>query len=52
VHVDAAAKAAELAVTRGERGIYNVAEPGGAALSDKAIQSLGWDSDWRAGTAI
>ena len=29
VHVDAAAKAAELAVTRGERGIYNVTEPDG-----------------------
>jgi nucleoside-diphosphate-sugar epimerase len=52
VHVDAAAKAAELAVTRGERGIYNVAESGGEALSDKAIQAFGWDSAWRSGTAI
>ena len=48
VHVDAAAKVAELAVTRGERGIYNVTEPDGAALSDKAIQAFGWDSGWRA----
>ena len=47
VHVDAAAKAAELAVTRGERGIYNVTEPDGATLSDKAIQAFGWDSGWR-----
>lgn len=47
VHVDAAAKAAELAVTRGQRGIYNVAETDGATLSDKAIQSFGWDSSWR-----
>jgi nucleoside-diphosphate-sugar epimerase len=47
VHVDAAAKAAELAVTRGERGIYNVAESDGEALSDKAIQAFGWNSSWR-----
>ncbi|MCX6623188.1 MAG: hypothetical protein NTY38_19415 [Acidobacteria bacterium] len=51
VHVDAAAKAAELAVTRGERGIYNVTESDGAALSDKAIRSFGWDSAWRYGTS-
>jgi nucleoside-diphosphate-sugar epimerase len=52
VHVDAAAKAAELAVTRGARGIYNVAEPDGAALSDKAIESLGWDPGWRSGAGL
>lgn len=46
VHVDAAAKAAELAVTR---GIYNVAETDGTTLSDKAIQSLGWHAGWRFG---
>lgn len=51
VHVDAAAKAAELAVTRGERGIYNVAESDGAVLSDKAIQAFGWHSAWRSGTS-
>ena len=51
VHVDAAAKAAELAVTRGERGIYNVAESDGVTLSDKAIKELGWDSGWRPGAA-
>jgi len=51
VHVDAAAKAAELAVTRGERGIYNVTESDGTTLSDKAIQALGWDSGWRRGAA-
>jgi nucleoside-diphosphate-sugar epimerase len=48
VHVDAAAKAAELAVTRGLRGIFNVAETDGSVSSDKAIQSFGWDSGWRA----
>ncbi|MCC6585353.1 MAG: NAD(P)-dependent oxidoreductase [Bryobacterales bacterium] len=47
VHVDAAAKAAELAVTRGERGVYNVAESDGAVSSDKAIAAFGWNSGWR-----
>ncbi len=47
VHVDAAAKAAELAVTQGESGIYNVAETDGATSSDKAIQAFGWDAGWR-----
>lgn len=49
VHVDAAAKAAELAVTRGARGIYNVTEPDGATLSEKAIRAFGWDCGWRSG---
>jgi nucleoside-diphosphate-sugar epimerase len=52
VHVDAAAKAAELAVTRGERGIYNVTESDGATLSDKAIRAFGWDPSWRATFAV
>jgi len=52
VHVDAAAKAAELAVTRGERGIYNVTESDGATLSDKAIKAFGWDSGWRSASAV
>jgi nucleoside-diphosphate-sugar epimerase len=47
VHVDAAAKATELAATRGERGIYNVTESDGETASDKAIEVLGWDPDWR-----
>ena len=47
VHVDAAAKAAELAVTGGQPGIYNVAETDGTTSSDKAIQSFGWDAAWR-----
>jgi nucleoside-diphosphate-sugar epimerase len=49
VHVDAAAKAAELAVTRGERGIYNVTESDGETSSDKATKTFGWDSSWRQG---
>ncbi|MGB8013155.1 MAG: NAD(P)-dependent oxidoreductase [Terriglobales bacterium] len=47
VYVDAAAKAAELAVTRGERGIYNVTESDGATSSDMAIKAFGWNSGWR-----
>ena len=47
VHVDAAARAAELAVTCGQPGIYNIAEADGAVDSSKAIQSFGWNSAWR-----
>jgi nucleoside-diphosphate-sugar epimerase len=47
VHVDAAAKAAELAATRGEPGIYNVAETDGAVNCDRGIQAFGWDAGWR-----
>lgn len=47
VHVDAAAKAAELAVTTGARGIYNVAESGGTSVSEKAIRAFGWNAGWR-----
>lgn len=48
VHVDAAAKAAELAVTQGAPGIYNIAEPGGPVAIEKAIRAFGWDANWRA----
>jgi len=47
VHVAAAAKAAELAVTRGAPGIYNVAEDDGSVLTGKATQQLGWNPGWR-----
>ena len=49
VHVEAAAKAAELAVTRGAPGIYNVAETDGAVVSEKAVRALGWSAGWRVG---
>lgn len=49
VHVNAAAKAAELAVTRGAPGIYNIAEADGSVSSEKAARLLGWDANWRAG---
>jgi nucleoside-diphosphate-sugar epimerase len=51
VHVAAAAKAAELAVTRGQPGIYNIAENDGAVCIDKAIAAFGWDPGWRADRA-
>ncbi len=47
VHVEAAAKAAEIAVTKGSSGIYNVAENDPTLSSDKAINMLGWNADWR-----
>lgn len=47
VHVDAAAQAAFLAVTKGAPGIYNVAEDGGYASSDRAKRELGFDAGFR-----
>lgn len=47
VHVEAAAKAAELAVTKGQTGIYNVAEADGNVSTEKAEKSFGWKADWR-----
>jgi nucleoside-diphosphate-sugar epimerase len=48
VHVDAAAKATELALTKAAPGIYNVAEPDGPVSSEKACRVLGWGAGWRA----
>ena len=47
LHVDAAAQAALLAVTRGARGIYNIAEDDGAVSSEKAKRDLGFDPGFR-----
>ena len=47
LHVDAAAQAALLAVTRGTAGIYNIAEDDGAVAIDKARRELGFDPDFR-----
>lgn len=47
VHVSAAAKAAQLAITRATPGIYNVAEDDGTVVTEKATRILGWDADWR-----
>lgn len=48
VHVEAAADAARRALTRGEPGIYNVAEEDGAVASAKARAALGWSAAFRA----
>jgi nucleoside-diphosphate-sugar epimerase len=47
LHVDAAAHAALLALTRGEPGIYNIAEDDGAVSTVKAKQQLGFDASVR-----
>ncbi len=47
VHIDAAAQAALLAITRGSRGIYNVAEDTPALSSEKAKHELGFDAGFR-----
>ena len=47
VHVIAAAKAAQLAITKAVPGIYNVAEDDGTVLTEKATKILGWNAGWR-----
>ena len=47
LHVDAAAQAALLAVTRGAPGIYNIAEDDGAVTIDRARKELGFDPAFR-----
>jgi hypothetical protein len=43
----AAAQAAALATTRGDPGVYNIAEDDGAVSSEKAKRQLDWSSAWR-----
>ena len=47
LHVDAAAQAAVLAIERGVRGIYNIAEPSPSVSVEKARRELGCDPDFR-----
>lgn len=47
LHVEAAADAARLAVTRGAHGVYNIAEPDGTVSSEKAVAHLGWSPGFR-----
>jgi nucleoside-diphosphate-sugar epimerase len=47
LHVDAAAKAALLAMTRGSPGIFNIAEDDGAVAIEKARKELGFDPTFR-----
>ncbi|HVZ64736.1 MAG TPA: NAD(P)-dependent oxidoreductase [Lacunisphaera sp.] len=48
LHVDAAAHAALLAITRGAPGVYNIAEDDGAVTITKAVRELGFDPGFRA----
>jgi nucleoside-diphosphate-sugar epimerase len=47
LHVDAAAQAALLALTRGEPGTYNIADDDGAVSIAKARAALSFDPDFR-----
>jgi nucleoside-diphosphate-sugar epimerase len=47
LHVDAAAQAALLALTKGAPGIYNIAEDDGAVSIEKASRELGFDAGFR-----
>ena len=47
VHVDDAADAARRALTRGETGVYNIAEDDGAVSINKAAEALGWVPGFR-----
>lgn len=47
LHIDAAAQAAFLVVTRGKPGIYNIADDDGAISIDKARRELGFDPAFR-----
>jgi nucleoside-diphosphate-sugar epimerase len=49
LHVDAAAQAALLAITRGEAGVYNIADDDGAVSIAKARSELGFDPAFRLG---
>jgi nucleoside-diphosphate-sugar epimerase len=47
LHVDDAADAARRAVTRGETGVYNIAEDDGTVFIRKAADALGWVPGFR-----
>jgi len=47
LHVDAAAHAALMAVTRGKPGVYNICDDDGAVAIDKARAALGFDPGFR-----
>lgn len=47
LHVDDAANAARRALTRGETGVYNIAEDDGTVSIDKAAAVLGWVPGFR-----
>jgi nucleoside-diphosphate-sugar epimerase len=47
LHVDAAAQAALLALSKGKPGVYNIAEDDGAISSERAKRDLGFDAGFR-----
>jgi nucleoside-diphosphate-sugar epimerase len=47
VHVDAAAKAAVVAITRARPGVYNVAEADGTVDLQRAVRDLAWEPGFR-----
>ena len=47
VHVDAAAYANLRALDSGEPGLFNIADPGDAVSTQKAMAQLGWRADFR-----
>lgn len=47
VHVDAAADAARLSMSRGRSGVYNIAEDDGMVSTAKARRELGWSPEFR-----
>jgi nucleoside-diphosphate-sugar epimerase len=49
LHVDDAADAARRALTRGQAGIYNIAEEDGTVSIKKAADALGWVPGFRLG---
>ncbi len=51
VHVHAAADAARRALSMGQAGIYNIAEPGGNVAVEKAFFQLNWSPGFRAANA-
>jgi nucleoside-diphosphate-sugar epimerase len=52
LHVEAAARAALLALQRSTGGIFNIAEDGNEVSSEKAKQALGWRADARLGATL
>ena len=48
VHVHAAADAARRALSMGQAGVYNIAEPGGSVAVEKALLQLNWSPGFRA----
>ena len=49
LHVDAAAAAALVAIGKGRRGVYNIAEPNSYISTEKARSELGFEAAYRLG---